>query len=234
MPNAFIISLEDSLKNDPSRDFPQSTGIKDEGILQQKRESSEREKQARILINKLSRKKCKAGLKNFRDFESLVKEIFEITLKKSFVNHVVTYHSRTLKLKGFQQKIRDISFPINPKDLNPSCIWNRLKEDYSLKSLILECKNYYRSKITSEEIYQLFEYLDPKEHGKLALIVSRNGEKDLDESARSAIVRIVKDHYKFIIIGDKDLLCLIKSYALNGSPEIFFNGLIDSKRGWPI
>lgn len=190
--------------------------------------------QGGLLLEKISRQNCNAGSKDARKFEEICKEICEVTLEDSFKDHSVSFHPRTLVLNGFEQKIRDITFPNQPNDTDPNCIWNILKDEFKLRSLVLECKNYSTSKISRDEIYQLFEYMDPEEHGKLGFILTRDGESTLDESARSTLVRIRKDGYKLIVLGDKELIDWITAYIDNGSPERFFNKINDTHRGWPI
>jgi len=193
-----------------------------------------REYQGGLLLQEISRKNCNAGPKHALKYEEICKKIMEVTLESSFKDHIVSFHSRTLTLNGLKQAIRDITFPNQPIDLDPNCIWNVLKSEYQVKSFVLECKNYLKSKITSEEIYQLFEYIDPDEHGKLGFFLTRLGERSLANSARSAVIRLRKDGYKFIVLKDSDLVELIDAYITNGSPELFFNKINDEKRGWPL
>lgn len=188
----------------------------------------------RQLLTKISHQHCPAG--NGPLFEEIVIEICENTLVDSFRDHVVTPHPRTLKINGVTQKFRDLSFPNNPVDTSPGCIWNVLRMDasYQLKSFVIECKNYSKkNKVTRDEIFQLFEYIDPDEHGKIGILICREGDSSLDDSARLAIIRLSKEGYKIIVIGDKELESWINAY-IDGSTERFFNSLIDSRRGWPI
>lgn len=219
--------LQRLIEIDSSRYY--STEI-DEAVI----DSWWRNYQGGLLLEKMSRKNCNAGSKDAQMFEEVCKEICEVTLENSFKDHSVSFHPRTLIIRGLQQKIRDITFPNQPVDTSKSCIWNVLRQDYNARSFVLECKNYSTAKISRDEIYQLFEYIDPDEHGKLGLLLTRNGEKTLDDTARSALVRIKKDKYKFIVLSDKDLIEWIKAYIDNGSPERFFNKINDSRKGWPV
>ncbi len=194
----------------------------------------QRERDGGLLLNKVSRKNCNAGTRDATKYEEVCKEIIETTLQSSFKNHVVSFHSKTLEINGYKQFVRDITFPNNPIDLDKNCIWNILKREFGVRSFVLECKNYLKSKITRDEVYQLYEYLDPNEHGRLGIFLTRLGERSLDDSARSAIVRLKKDSYKLIVLKDDDMVEWINSYITHGGPEHFFNKFIDEKRGWPI
>lgn len=219
--------LQKLIEIDPSRYY--SVKI-DEAVI----DSRWRSYQGGLLLEKMSRKNCNAGTKDAKMFEDVCKEICEVTLENSFKDHSVSFHPHTLAINGLQQRFRDITFPNQPVDTDQSCIWNVLRRDHNVKSFVLECKNYSTSKISRDEIYQLFEYIDPDEHGRLGFLLTRDGEKTLDNTARSAIVRIKKDKYKFIVLSDKDLIEWINAYIDNGSPERFFNKINDSRKGWPV
>lgn len=223
------VSVKGSIILDPSRP-PGALLSETEELL--KKELRQRENEGGLLLEKIKRKNCNAGQKHAFRYEDVCKEIVEVTLEKSFKDHVVSFHPKTLKIEGRKQSIRDISFPNHPVDTSPSCIWNVLNVDYGVRSFVLECKNYLKAKITSEEVYQLYEYMDPDEHGRLGFFLTRLGERSLDKSARSSIVRLKKDRYKFIVLNDDDLIEWINDYITQGSPETFFNKINDKNRGW--
>jgi len=229
--NPYAPDLHKSLEK-PEVVEPPEIDIQKKEIKLEKNLQEQRGKRANELLSRLSRRRCNAGgkgqkrkNKNAQKFEKICRDIVELTLEREFHNITIVPHPKPIKVKGYKSKIRDISLLNNPKDFkNQSNIWNLILRDYGSKIIVFDCKN-YSTKITSREIYQLYEYLDRGEDdgeiGRLGIILSRNGR--YDASAATALKRIKHDGYKIWIFTDKDLKEMLDMYILKGSAEEVFS-----------
>jgi len=166
----------------------------------------------------------------WKKFEDFCVDLIKITFKNDFESAIPTRPQNTRVVNGFKSNRPDINLSNSPKKEladRPHIIWNRLIEEYNCKQLKFDCKNYSETnKITNKEIYQLFEYLDPEEVGRIGFILSKYGNTDGSAGvAMSSLKRFPGHQYKFIILKKKDIEEWISSYEDTGSVTDFFETL---------
>ena len=240
--NLYAPDLHKSLEKPEVVESPEIDVQKKEIKLEKDLQEQRRER-ANELLSRLSRRRCNAGgkgqkrkNKNAKKFEKICLDIVKLTLESEFTNITIVSHPKSIRVKGYKSKIRDISLLINPKDFkNQSNIWNLILRDYSSKIIVFDCKN-YSTKVKSGEIYQLYEYLDrggdDGEIGRLGIILSRNGR--YDATAATALKRIKHDGYKIWIFTDKDLGEMLNMYVQKGSSgEVFSRKYTESSGDTP-
>jgi len=175
---------------------------------------------------------CGPGRVDADKYELACFDIIEWTLGQELSGKPV-HHPVSLKLDHFKRHYRDITISV-PQVVMPSVQWESIKKEHMIFSIVFECKNYSEAtKITSSEIYQLYEYLTPDQYGRLGVILSRYGRKNLSTEANSAINRVAKDKYRILILGDEELAEMINDYINNGSCSGFFTKQIEIARSYP-
>lgn len=172
------------------------------------------------LISLIDRSVCKPGQTDAGKFEDASEVILKWTIGSEFKMPVVA-QSRTLTIAGQSVRVRDISLTMPQGDIDEP--WLTIRIENQIKSIVFECKNYVTtSKLTKEEIFQVYEYLHPKTYGKLGVILTRYGKDSISPSARSAIFRLAQDDYKIVVLGDDDMKDLINEFVKTGSCANFF------------
>lgn len=162
-------------------------------------------------------------------FEDLCIELMNTTLKDDFLGLSIDPQSRTLRIIGFKQDIKDLVLLNNPKEQHGNCVWNILKHQFMCNQIIFDCKNYAKKNcISSEDVYQLFQYLGG-EVGRFGIIISRYS--NMDSSARSALSRIAQEKYLIVVIGDKEIREWLQVYIEDSNSTRFFRTLYNKNNG---
>ena len=161
--------------------------------------------------------KGKIGKINGDKYETICKEIIELTFANSFKEFQIIPQHKNLS----SSKRRDFSLKNSPLDTHQNCVWNLLKSSYQAESIIFECKN-IGSKIKKEHVTQLWYYLGSP-IGKFGVILTRF--KKLTKNAISALGRIEKDKYKIWVLDDTELLKILDCYVKNDNVTDYFSRL---------
>lgn len=210
----------------PEKNFD---SITDEQIIRREYRKEFLSPQLSQLIDKST---CRVGQSDADKYEQACLSIIEWTIGLELSVKPV-HHPPSLKLDFFKRHIRDITMPL-PQVTLSSIHWESIKNQHQVFSLVFECKNYSKTtKITNNEIYQLYEYLTPDQYGRLGIILSRYGRENLSNEANSAINRLSKDKYRILILGDNDLNEMIDDFVKTGSCSDFFTKQIEIARAYP-
>jgi len=232
--NPYLPDLKESL------DKPPDVGLAD-------KEDVQKHKQRLKLENELQRKRkekadnifkklnsCRASTppdkkdyqKRSKEFENICEELINLTFKKEFHNCKSCTQEREISFAGDLLRVLDISIFNLPQDDHPNSIWNDIKKEdkYNCQKIIFECKNYsLRTKIRKEEIYQLYEYLDPQNIGRFGIILNKYGFSNLDKKAKAAIKRVKKDRYLILVLGKEEIQKWLEEWVENETCHQFFS-----------
>ncbi len=215
------VEIMSKLKNiDPSKDYSSL----DEVLLM----SEWRRIEASRLRSLIDRKTCEVGREHSRLFEEACFEILGITLADTFRNNesTIQFQPSSNNIDGYISSERDITLFLAPKqeDNDEHHIWNIFHNVYGIRNLVFECKNYKEKGIGRNQVYQLYEYLssdDPEKYkegnGRLGFLLTRHGKKSLDNYGTQAILRLKKDKYNILVLGDKELLKIIDQFESKGN-----------------
>lgn len=189
------------------------------------------------LAKLIDKRECKPGRSDAEKYEDACLEIIKWTLGEELQGGDPHSHLSTFLLDGFSRKYRDIVLPIPQITLSDK--WESIKNEHHLKCIVFECKNYVETNpLTNNEIYQLFEYMNPGEYGTLGIVLSRYGKKKVHQNANSALNKIfnldLELKYRIIILGDDDLIEMINDYAEYGTCVNFLTKQIVISRSLPI
>lgn len=191
-------------KVDPSQEVPQEM-----------KDREERARQGAELLIRL--KKCKPG-SEWKIYEEICYDLIDWTFREEFIDPIDLSWNPIPEYKRIKNHIRDICLRNQSKDEHNNNYWNRLRNDYSAIHIIFECKN-TAYKITEEEVFQLFGYLDPNSLGRFGILLTRKGQEN---SAVRAIDRAKLDKYKILVFDDNDIKEWIRCFVENRSVVNFF------------
>lgn len=189
------------------------------------------------LAQLIDKQVCKPGRVDAEKYEDACLEIIKWTLGQELDGGDPEHHLSTFLLDGFSRKIRDITLPV-PQTVLPTK-WESIKIEHELRSIVFECKNYVESNpLTNVEIYQLFEYINPDQHGTLGILLSRFGKKSIHKNVNSALNKIFNldqnPKYRIIILSDDDIIQMIEEYVEFGTCVHFLAREIEKSRSLPI
>lgn len=184
------------------------------------------------LVNLIDRNVCRPGRDDATRFELAHVEIIKWTLGFELPGKP-EWRIQSKRVDQLKVEIRDISFPIPQVPL--SMMWESIKNQHQLRSIVFECKNYSDGNpITFQEVYQLFQYINPSQHGYLGILLSRNGDTDL--SANSAIKKISElkeEEYRILVLSDDDIVQMIDEFVESGTCATFLYQQIEKSRNYP-
>ena len=184
------------------------------------------------LFKLVDKKLCKPGIDN-DIYERNCLKIIKETMKNDFSGSVPNHHPQNLN-RGKGSKVRDITLEITNHD--PHSRWGKIITDHFIRgsgSIVFECKNYSKEpQIPKTHIYQLYQYLNPYEFGKLGIILSRYGRSQLSLGAQEVISRLKLDGYRILIFGDKEMGEWIDEYGKTGRSEGFFHSQVGKSRSY--
>jgi len=153
------------------------------------------EKRGRDLVNRLEA--CVPGKKNWREYETLVAEVFEFLFVPPL--HSVLTQSR----RSDDHEIRDLVLTNNADGF----FWDQLRFEFEAKHIIVEIKN-YREVIDKDELDQLRIYLRRKSIGRFGLLVSRLPPSESALISRRAAYS--EDSALILCLSDVDLKEMIE------------------------
>jgi hypothetical protein len=169
--------------------------------------------QAKTLLLRL--KCCHSGKKMWRDYENLIKDIFQYLFSPPLDNPKV--QNRTAD--GLE--IRDLIFPNHVSD----GFWNEIRNEYRGSYIVVEAKN--KEKPNQKDVLQVADYLNEKQVGLLGILVSRKLSKSALEKRRKYYSN---DHKMIVLLDDNDITEMILNKSDNKKAEDILAQRIDSYR----
>jgi hypothetical protein len=158
---------------------------------------------------------CSSGKKMWREYESLIKDVFSYLFVPPLDNPDV--HCRTID--GLE--IRDLIFSNHAED----GFWKEIKTEYKGSYVVIEVKN--KEKPNQRDVLQLSDYLNEKHLGLFGILISRKLNKPLEEKRRELYSN---DHKMIVLLDDTDIQNMILKKSANEKPEDIIKRLIDTYR----
>lgn len=163
---------------------------------------------------------CPLGNSGWSQFEEICENIFYYL----FVPPLRASQSQVRTIDG--RNIRDIIFP--NRNIGVNDFWTRMYHQYSAYYIVIECKNYDSTDITSTQVEQLSTYLRDSRPvlGNFGLLLC---SKTPNNSAiQRQIMEMSSNNNLIVFITKEDLLEMIALKRSGQSPESFIENNIDS------
>lgn len=110
---------------------------------------------------------------------------------------------------------RDIVFA----NYSDKCKLKLLREQYGANYIIIECKNYGKSKIGKDEILQLSNYLKPYGLGMFGILAVRNYKQIKEVAKRAQMEKWAHEKKMIIFLDDNDMNTMLDN-KLNSTEPI--------------
>lgn len=160
------------------------------------------------------------GIKHWKEYQNLCKQIFEFVFKPCFTNISI----KDEIWNDFKTDRIDLKFKNDWRQDRPNSFWHNIRDEEEARSIFIECKNISRV-INNSEVRQVLSY-DRDTAGSFRILATRLGynEKGLEilKARRRGSYNLL-----IVVLSDKDMLNLIESRKTNSEPEIILSEIIE-------